>query len=113
MKRQTERRTERQFRRRPRRLAVAIPVLVTLASAPALGQDGADVRGIQRELLANPETANEILEMQDDPDVQAVLGDPATMRAVQSGDLDALLADPKIRALMSDPRVREMSRGLR
>lgn len=91
----------------------ALVILVALAIAGASAGEDEQVQGIQRELLSNPETAQRILEMQDDPAVQAILRDPATMRAVQSVDLDALLANPKIRAMLSDPRVRSMSRELR
>jgi hypothetical protein len=95
-----------------RALACFVAAALACAPAAALAQD-AQTRGIQEELLRNPETASQIIEMQDDPAVQSILSDPETMRAVQSGDLDALLSNPKIRAMMADPRVRGMSQGMR
>jgi hypothetical protein len=95
--------------------ALAWVVAAGLACAPgaAHAQSGGATDDLQGRLLADPKTANQILDMQDDPAVQSILEDPATMRAVKNGDLETLLADPKIRALMADPRVQGMSRDLR
>ena len=41
--------------------------------------------------------------------MQQILGDENTMRAVQAGDLSALMNDPKVRALMNHPTIRELS----
>jgi hypothetical protein len=94
--------------------ALAWIVAAGLACAPAvaLAQTAATPGDVRSRLLADPKTANQILDMQEDPTVQSILQDPDTMRAVKSGDLEALMADPKIRALMNDPRVQGMSRNL-
>lgn len=64
---------------------------------------------LQQTLSQNPAAMNKVISLQDDPLVQQVLGDENTMRAVQAGDVGALMNDPKIRALMNHPTVRELS----
>jgi hypothetical protein len=101
--------------------AVACFIAAALACAPATAlaqieapSEGIEQsKGIEQELLSNPDTANQILDMQDDPTVKSILNDPETMRAVRAGDLDALLANPKIRAMMADPRVKNMGQNLK
>jgi len=71
---------------------------------PAAGNAGAS--SMQSALMADPASREQVLSLQDDAQVQAILNDSATMRAVQAGDLGALMADPKIQALSQNPTVR-------
>lgn len=96
-----------------RALAWILAAGLACAPAAAFAQAAAPTGDLQSRLLADPKTANQVMDMQDDPNVQSILQDPNTMRAVKNGDLEALMADPKIRALMADPRVQGMSRDLR
>lgn len=64
---------------------------------------------LQQTLSQNPAAMSKIIALQNDPLMQQVLGDENTMRAVQAGDLGALMNDPKIRALMNHPTIRELS----
>lgn len=98
-------------------LVIAFAVLVALSSpsraraqsagdaALAGGADNA-VSNMQNSLLADPASRDQVLSLQDDAQVQAILNDPATMRAIESGDLGALMNDPKLRALLENPTVR-------
>ena len=61
---------------------------------------------MQGNLLSDPDSLERVMSLQEDAQIQAILNDPATMRAVQSGDLGALMADPKIQALGRNPTVR-------
>jgi len=101
------------------KLCCAFAVLVAASSAaPAGAQDagGASLTGgsdnavanMQGALLADPASREQVLSLQDDPQVRAILEDPATMHAVQSGDLGALLNDPKLRELLDNPTVRAL-----
>lgn len=102
-----------------RSVACAFAVLVAASAArPVLAQDaaGASLAGgsnnaianMQGALLADEASRKEVLSLQDDPQVRAILDDPATMRAVQSGDLGVLMNDPKLRALLDNPTVRSL-----
>jgi len=55
---------------------------------------------------------NSILELQSDPDMQAVLNAPELMQAVQSFDLETLQNNPKIQKLMSNSTIRDIQRDV-
>ena len=95
----------------------AFAVLVALSPAPqacAQSAGGASLAGgadnavsnMQGALLADPQSREQVLSLQDDAQVKAILNDPATMRAIEAGDLGALMNDPKLRALLENPTVR-------
>ena len=50
--------------------------------------------------------------MQDDPEMQSLLNDPATMSAVQGGDVGTLMKNPVFMKLLNDPRVREIEKSM-
>lgn len=76
--------------------------------ASLAGGSGNAVANMQGALMSDEQSRQQVLSLQDDPQVKAVLDDPATMRAVQSGDLNALMNDPKMRALLANPTVRSL-----
>jgi hypothetical protein len=47
-----------------------------------------------------------------DPEIQAVLTDPAVMQAVQANDLSTLMAHPKVMQLLNHPAIRDISKRL-
>ncbi len=103
----------RAARRLALRLGLCLCSGLAATAAPVLAQPGPEVGAIQRRLLEDPEAAERVRQLGEDPLVQSILDDAATMKAVREGDLGALMADPKIRALMAHPGVRELSRELR
>jgi hypothetical protein len=93
-------------------VALAATLVVVAASPATLAQTTAgaqsDSQSMGQSLLEDPVSRDKVLSLKDDPLVNDILQDEATMRAVQSGDLDALSHDPKIRALLRAPTVREL-----
>jgi hypothetical protein len=81
----------------------------TVSSPPATPTPVPSADDLQQALSQNPTAMNKIISLQNDPLMQQILSDESTMRAVQAGDLGALLNDPKVRALMNHPTVRELS----
>jgi hypothetical protein len=73
---------------------------------------GDAVQSIQSSIASNPGLISKILQLQSDPEMQAVLSDPEVMRAVQQFDFEALSRNPKIQALMKNPTVKEINSGL-
>jgi hypothetical protein len=63
---------------------------------------------LQHALSQDPAAMGKVLSLQNDPLVQDILGDEHLMQEIHSGNLGALLNDPKIRALMSHPTVRDL-----
>ncbi len=66
------------------------------------------IESIQSSITGSPGVMKSIMELQNDPQMQAVLSDPEIMRAVRNFDLDALAGNPKIQALMKNSRIREI-----
>lgn len=89
-------------------LSLALPPFATAADSP----NGADVRELQQKMMADKDIMALILSMQSDPDVQALLNDPAVLEAVQSGNLDALAKNPKLLKLIDKEQVREIGKRL-
>jgi len=50
--------------------------------------------------------------MQNDPEMQALLSDPAIMSAIQSGDIATLISNPAFMKFLDNPRVREIEKSL-
>jgi hypothetical protein len=82
------------------RLSAPTPPTPTTPNTP--------MSSLQQTLLGNPEIMTMILSLQSNPAMQAILADPAVMRAVSAGDLNALLAHPKFLELLNDPTVRDI-----
>ncbi|KAB0670227.1 DUF4124 domain-containing protein [Oryzomonas sagensis] len=53
-----------------------------------------------------------IRQLQDDPQMQALLSDPAVLRAVQAGDYGALMNNPAFLKLLTNPRVQQIEKRL-
>jgi hypothetical protein len=81
------------------------------AGGSAQAASSAAAESVQRSLGANPAAMDRVLSLQDDPNVRAILADPALMQAIQSNDLETLGRDPRIRALLENPTVQEVGRG--
>lgn len=86
---------------------------ITTPGAPTAAYPAGNVQidDIRRSLAQDPNAIGSIQTLQNDPLVRSILNDEATMRAIQAGDLDRLMNDPKIKALMAHPTVREITQG--
>ena len=63
---------------------------------------------IQSTMMSNPGVMSSIVELQNDPEMQAVLADPEVMKAIQNFDLEALARNPRIKALMNNSKVKRI-----
>jgi hypothetical protein len=66
------------------------------------------VQQLQTTLAKDPTAMQQIMNLQSDPQIQAVLNDPAIAKAIQEGDYDSLLANPKIQALENNEHVKQV-----
>lgn len=80
-------------------------------SSPDL--DPAQMQGLQQRMLNDPGIMALIMSLQNDPEMQALLSDPAVANAVQSGDLSALTSNPKVLQLLNKPQVKEIEQKMR
>ena len=80
------------------------------ADKPAARND-ALARGIQQlqaSLAQNPAAVKSIMDLQSDPQIQAVLSDPAIVKAIQEGDYMSLIGNAKIQALESNEHLKQL-----
>lgn len=74
-------------------------------------QAGSDqIQSMQRSIMADEQLMTMIMRLQNDPEVQATLQDPDIMKAVEAGDMNALLANPQFRRLMENAKIKEITR---
>ena len=63
---------------------------------------------LQSSLAQDPGTMASIMNLQSDPQIQAILTDPAIARAIQDGDYTSLLDNPKIKALENNAQLKRL-----
>ena len=80
------------------------------ATPPEPGASGAEVQALKQQLVGDPASASALVGLSELPEMQEVLADPDILRAVETGDLDALANHPKIQRLMSHPSLQELTR---
>ena len=73
---------------------------------------GPEMQGLVKEMQGNEDIMPLIRALQDDPELQALVNDPAVMKAISAGDLGALTANPKIMKLMKNPKVQEIQKKM-
>jgi len=89
------------------------PLLVAAASGQSPAASSAlppEVEGLKEQMLGDAGIMKLIMALQSDPQMQALLNDPAVMNAIQSGDLGALLQNPAFLKLLDNPRVKEIEK---
>jgi hypothetical protein len=81
------------------------------SSGKSPARDGAlanDIQQVQSRLAQDPAAVQSIMNLQSDPQIQAILNDPAIVKAIEDGDYMSLLGNPKIQALESNEHLKEL-----
>jgi hypothetical protein len=81
------------------------------SSAKSSAPDDAMTREIQQaqtRLAQDPAAMQSIMSLQSDPQIQAILNDPAIAKAIQDGDFMSLLGNAKIQALENNEHVKQL-----
>ncbi len=91
----------------PRSQVKSISSGADLPGAAADNNQGA-LQSLQANMANDPGIMSSIMNLQNHPDMQAVLNDPEVMRAIQSFDLQTLANHPKIKKLMNNSEVRSI-----
>ncbi len=78
------------------------------SAAPGSGASGADIRSLQDKMMSDKEVMSMIQSLQDDAEFKKLLEDPETMKAVQSGDVATLMANPQFMKLLNNPTVKDI-----
>jgi hypothetical protein len=69
-----------------------------------------EIEALQKSMVSDQATMSLVTSLQNDPEVQALLQDPAIMSAVTSGDVTALMANPQFLKLLQNPKIQEIER---
>lgn len=67
-----------------------------------------DIQQAQARLAQDPAAMQSIMSLQSDPQIQAILSDPAITKAIQEGDFMSLLGNAKIQALESNEHLKQL-----
>lgn len=67
-----------------------------------------EIQQQQARLAQDPAAMQSIMSLQSDPQIQAVLNDPAIAKAIQDGDYASLLGNAKIQALESNEHLKQL-----
>lgn len=73
---------------------------------------GSQVKSLQDSMMGQADIMAMIQTLQSDPEFQRVLKDPEIMKAVQAGDLAALMANPRFMSLLNNRAVRDIKSKL-
>lgn len=68
--------------------------------------------GAREKILTNPQILNQVLSLQNDPAIQAILEDKEIMKAITNGNIEALLANPKFMGLLSNPDIQAIGQTI-
>lgn len=91
------------------RSAPISPVPISPVESAKSSMDASALQSIQQRLMGDSSMVQQIMSLQSNPDMQAVLSDPEIMAAIQRLDFDALTNNPKIRKLMQNRDVQAIS----
>lgn len=61
-------------------------------------------------IISDSVLLEKVMALGNDPDVKAILNDPAAMQAIQKGDVGALLSNPSFMKILSKPDVQDISK---
>lgn len=97
----------------PESQVLAVRSVSAAPSAPSLPSAGPSdllgiMVGIQQQMAGDPTLASTIAALQGDPELRAVLADPAFTELIRSGNLVALSTDPRFLRLMANPAIQSI-----
>jgi hypothetical protein len=76
--------------------------------AESQGSIAPQVEDLKGRMLQDEGVMALISSLQNDPEMQALLGDPVIIHAIQAGDIGTLINNPDFLKLLNNPRVREI-----
>ncbi|MBN2887487.1 MAG: hypothetical protein JXM75_12355 [Chromatiaceae bacterium] len=94
------------------RVRSVTPLAATSSGAPIPGFGQADLAAIQQQIASNPDLMKQVMALQNDSDLQAILADSALTQRAMAGNLESLGQDPRIRRLLEKPEIRALMEAL-
>jgi len=71
-----------------------------------------EAQAMQGMLLSDPKMMQEVQNMAQDPEIRALLSDPALMNSILSGDLNSIGSNSKAQGLMNNPKMQKLMNKL-
>lgn len=69
-----------------------------------------EMESLQNSMMNDQEVMSRIMSLQEDPKMKALLKDPEFMKAIHSGDISSLMANPKFIELLNNPEIQEIQK---
>ncbi|MBF0318750.1 MAG: hypothetical protein HQL01_02940 [Nitrospirae bacterium] len=89
---------------------------ITSKGGPTSAGSGRDtasqVKGLQQKMMSDEEIMKLVLALKDDQEIQKVLQDPEIIKAINSNNLQKLMANTKFLSLLNNPKVQEIERKM-
>jgi len=85
---------------------------IRLQGSAAPSGVGGQTKSLEDKMLGDSEIMDAIRALQNDPDFQKILQDPEIMKAVQTGDIDALMRNPAFMKLLNKQAVQDINKKL-
>jgi hypothetical protein len=74
---------------------------------------GDEARSLQNKMMNDQEVMSLIQSLQNDPEFKKILEDPDVLKAVNAGDIPALMANPKFIKLLNNSTVQEIQKKVK
>ena len=99
---------------KPLGMDVTEPTSAAQSRQPAAdnGSAAPKVDELKERMLQDEGVMAIILAMQNDPEMQALLSDPAILAAIQAGDIGSLSSNPDFMKLLDNPKVRAIQQKM-
>jgi hypothetical protein len=85
-----------------------VRIIRTKGSTGAAGDTRGQVKSLQDRMMSDSEIINAVRSLQNDPDFQKIFQDPEIMKAVQAGDIAALMSNPQFMKLLNKQAVQKI-----
>jgi hypothetical protein len=74
---------------------------------------GGEAKSLQNRMMSDQEIMSMIQSLQNDPEFRKILEDPDVLKAVNAGDIAALMANPKFTKLLNNSTVQEIQKKVK
>jgi hypothetical protein len=74
---------------------------------------GGEARSLQNKMMNDQDIMSLIQSLQNDPEFKKILEDPDVLKAVNAGDISALMANPKFTKLLNNSTVQEIQKKVK
>jgi len=82
-------------------------------TAPGNAGTAGEITSLQQKMMSDQEVMGLIQALQNDPEFRKILEDPEILKAVNAGDVSALMANPRFMKLLNNSTVQEIQKKVK